>query len=234
MKHENPFKSLSKFELALWITSLAVVGGSFVFSSGGVFALAASLIGVTALIFIAKGHVLGQLLTIVFSVLYGVISFRSRYYGEMITYLGMTAPMAAAALVSWLRHPFGKTAEVEINRVTKRQTAILLLLTAAVTAAFYFILKAFGTARLAYSTLSVATSFFAASLTFLRSPYYAAAYAVNDLVLIALWIFAAAQDMSSLPMIFCFIMFFVNDSYGFINWRRIQRRQESGQYGSPN
>lgn len=31
---------------------------------------------------------------IIFSLLYGVISFSFSYYGEMITYLGMTMPMA--------------------------------------------------------------------------------------------------------------------------------------------
>lgn len=40
---------------------------------------------------------------VVFSILYGVISFTFAYYGEMITYLGMTAPMAVVALVSWLK-----------------------------------------------------------------------------------------------------------------------------------
>lgn len=41
-------------------------------------------------------------LMIVFSLLYGVISYTCAYYGEMITYLGMTAPMALFALISFL------------------------------------------------------------------------------------------------------------------------------------
>ena len=43
---------------------------------------------------------------IVFSLLYGVVSFTFAYYGEMITYLGMTAPMALFALISWMRNPY--------------------------------------------------------------------------------------------------------------------------------
>ena len=31
---------------------------------------------------------------IVFSILYGVISFRFRYWGEVLTYLGMTLPVS--------------------------------------------------------------------------------------------------------------------------------------------
>lgn len=49
------------------------------------------------LIFNAKGNPAGQLLTVIFSLLYGSISFTFAYYGEMITYLGMTMPMASFA-----------------------------------------------------------------------------------------------------------------------------------------
>ncbi len=75
------------------------------------------------------------------------------------------------------------------------------------------------------STLSVATSFIAVYLTARRSPYFALAYASNDVILIILWTLAAITDVSYLSVLVCFIMFLVNDIYGFINWRRMQRRQ---------
>lgn len=86
-------------------------------------------------------------------------------------------------------------------------------------------MKALNTARLPISTLSVTTSFLAAYLTYLRSPYYAMAYAANDVVLIALWVLAAMGDMSCLPMVFCFVMFLMNDLYGFWNWQKMRARQ---------
>ena len=82
MKISNPFKDLSKFELALWLTSAFLVTISFILSPNKDYlTLIASLIGVTSLIFIAKGYVFGQALTLIFSVLYGIISFFFRYYG---------------------------------------------------------------------------------------------------------------------------------------------------------
>ena len=227
MKIKNPFSGLTKFELALWITSVISITVSFVLSgTADYLTVISSLIGVTALIFIAKGYVIGQILLIVFSVFYGVVSFFFSYYGEMITYLGMSAPAAAAAVVSWLRHPYKDTKEVEISRLTKKQLIIGMLSTVAVTAVFYFILGALNNASLAVSTLSVTTSFIASYLTYYRSPYYALAYASNDLVLIILWVMAAIESISYLPMVICFIMFFVNDIYGFISWKRMQKRQQ--------
>ena len=222
------FRSLTKFEWCLWMSSVVVVTISFFLSPDkNVLNLIDSLIGVTALIFISKGYVIGQVLLIIFGVLYGIISFEYRYYGEIITYLGMSAPIAGLAVISWLRHPYKDSKEVEVNRHLKLSTWLtLIFLTAAVTVGFYFILKALGNSNLLFSTISVTTSFLAASLTFLRSPYYGLGYAANDAVLITLWVLAALEDPGYVPMIFCFVMFFINDLYGFFNWRRMSKRQQ--------
>ncbi len=224
MKGKNPFLTLTKFEWMLYICSLLVIVVSFIFS-GGITHTVASLIGVTALIFVAKGMVLGQVLTVIFAVFYGIVSFELKYYGEMITYLFMTSPMAVCAIISWVKNPYKDSGEVKVRRLSAGQICLVLLSSLAVTAVFYFILRALGNASLLVSTLSVTTSFIASALTFLRSPYYALGYAANDVVLIILWSVAAARDISSLPMVLCFIMFLFNDLYGFYNWSRMQKRQ---------
>lgn len=228
MKLREYINSLTKFEKGLWFTSAAVIILSFVLSGGAdLLSLAASLIGVTSLIFIAKGYVLGQVLMVAFSVFYGIISFFFSYYGEMITYLGMTAPMAVMSMISWIKHPYKKTKEVEVANVTRGKIIVMIVLAVLVTAAFYFILAVLGNASLILSTVSVTTSFVAAYLTFLRSEYYALGYAANDIVLIGLWIIAAIDDISCLPMVFCFVMFLFNDLYGFYSWRRMRKRQHT-------
>ena len=215
MQAWNPFRKLTGFEWGLWLFSLAMVTLSFLFGGGHPLTLAASLIGVTALIFVAKGEVLGQILTVVFSLAYAAVSLRFRYYGEMITYLGMTAPIAVMSVVSWLKHPYqaGKS-EVAVARLTAGQIAWMSGL------------GLIETANLLVSTVSILTSFLASYLMFCRSPAYALAYAANDLVLIVLWVLAAMDSLSYLPMVVCFAMFFCNDLYGFYNWRRMRSRQQ--------
>ncbi len=228
MRLKNPFKDLTKFELSLWLTSIIVIIVSFAISGGDdILTIIASIIGVTALIFVAKGYVIGQVLTVVFAVFYGIISYFFRYYGEMITYLCMTAPIAVMAVISWIKNPYEGTKEVKVSHVTKKQVIIMMLLAGITTFAFYFILKAMDNANLLFSTISITTSFLASYLTFLRSPYYAVAYSANDVVLIVLWTMATLEDRSYLPMILCFVMFLINDMYGFFNWRRMRIRQEN-------
>ena len=218
----------SKSDIILWSSSILFIAVSFaVFDRENYMTLIASVIGATSLIFNAKGNPIGQVLMVVFSILYGIISYTFSYYGEMITYLGMTAPMAVFALVSWLRNPYnGNRAEVRVNSLKKREAVFMFLHAAVITFVFYFILKGFHTANTIPSTLSVTTSFLAVYLTFRRSAYFALAYAANDIVLIVLWVLAAISDISYLSVIVCFAAFLVNDIYGFINWLKMKKRQQ--------
>ena len=99
----------------------------------------ASLIGVTSLIFNAKGNPFGQLLMVIFSLIYGMISYTFFYYWEMITYLGMTMPMAVFALISWLRNPYkGNKAEIKVNSLTAKENIFMWIITIVITIIFYF------------------------------------------------------------------------------------------------
>lgn len=228
MKIYESIKRLSLFEKVLWIFSILIIVLSFILGrTDDYLSLVASLIGVTALIFTAKGDVLGQFLIVVFSVFYGLIFFTFGYYGEMITYLGMTTPIAILSIISWIKNPFDDTGEVAINTLNRKESMTMFMYALIITFVFYYILKYFNTAFLIISTISITTSFLASYLTYQRSPFYAIAYAFNDIVLITLWILATLDNITYFPMAICFIMFLVNDIYGFYNWKQIKNKQES-------
>ena len=221
------FSYFSMFEKLLWCSScILIIVTFFIFDRKNYLTLIASIIGSTSLIFNAKGNPFGQILMIIFSILYGIISYTFLYYGEMITYLGMTMPMAIFALISWLHNPYnGKKTEVKVNKLNLIEVLFMIILTTIVTIIFYFILSYFNTANIIPSTLSVTTSFIAVYLTFRRSPYFALAYAANDIILIILWILASYSNIRYISVIICFITFLFNDIYGYINWQKMKKRQ---------
>ncbi len=223
-------KILSYFNLTeklLWSISVVLIIVSFsLFDRENYLTLIASVIGVTSLIFCAKGNPVGQILMIIFAVIYSIISFSSHYYGEMITYLGMTLPMCVFSLISWLKNPFnGNKSEVTVKKITAKEVAFMFFITIVITIVFYFVLKFFNTANLLPSTFSVSTSFIAAYLTFRRNPYFALAYATNDIVLIILWVLASLCDVRYISVVVCFVAFFANDIYGFLSWQKMKKRQ---------
>ena len=223
------FKEVRPIEYALFFCSVAAILLSF-FLTGNTdyMQLAASLIGVLALILMAKGNVAGQILSVVFALFYGTVSYFCKYYGELIICLGISAPVAILAVISWLRNPFGeKRAEVRVGRLKPREYPVILAIALAVGVAFFFILRALGTPNVWWSAVSVFTSCAAMLLSVRRSPLYAFAYCFNDIVLIVLWSLMSATDKSYLAMVVCFAVFLANDIYGLLNWFRLRKKQQS-------
>lgn len=215
------------FEKLLWIISItANVIVFFAFKNKDYFTLVSCLTGVTSIILCAKGNPLGMGLCIFFASFYGVVSFFLGYYGEVITYVGMTLPMSALSLVSWMKNRY-KKAEVKVAEITKKDVFILVVSSIAVTVSFFFILRALNTTNLIVSTISITTSFIAVYFTYKRSPYFALAYAVNDVVLIVLWTIESLTTISCIPIVACFATFLVTDLYGFFNWLKLKKSQNA-------
>ncbi len=223
----NPIKMLSKREWIIWMGSLIIVFASNIITTDfDLLTLVAALIGVTSLIFAAKGNVWAQVLMVIFSILYGIISFRFHYWGEMITYLGMTMPMSVWSTITWLKNPSEENgSEVQIQTLNKKHIIGLAISGIFVTGVFYYILKLLDTPNIIFSTISIITSFIATSLTMLRSSYYAIGYAANDIVLIILWVLASLENPAYIPVVVNFSIFFINDMYGFVSWKKREIQQ---------
>ena len=226
---KNPFRCLTKKEWSIWIVSLIVVIASNILSGDfDLLTLVAALTGVTSLILAAKGNVWAQILIIVFSILYGIISWQFRYWGEMITYMGMCMPMAIWSTITWIRNPSEENEnEVAIQKLNRKHVVILILSCVIVTGVFYYILEFLNTPNLVLSTVSVATSFLAAALTMLRFSFYALGYASNDLVLIVLWVLASLENPVYIPVVVNFLIFFFTDMYGFVSWKKRELKQNA-------
>ena len=224
MKLSNYF---TRAEKIIFLSSFFLIISSFIlFDRENYFSLFSSLTGIISVIFCAKGNPLGHVFGIVFSIVYAIISFSYAYYGEMITYLFMTLPMAVFSLISWLRNPFRENkAEVTVGTIGKKDVLQTIVFSISVTIIFYFLLKYLNTTNLVISTFSITTSFAAAFLSYKRTEFYALAYGLNDIVLIILWTLASIEDISYISVIICFVAFLVNDIYAFINWRNMRKRQ---------
>lgn len=228
MRITNPFKTFKPLDYIVWFSSLAIIlVSSLVVKEKNALSIITSLIGASSLIFVAKGHPIGQFIIIIFATLYGIKSLTFHYYGEFITYVFMSLPVSLLTAISWLKHPFEKgQGEVKVENLNAKKWLTLVFSTIVVTTIFYFVLKALSTPNLIVSTISIATSFSACMMLLFRSPYYAVFYGVNDIVLIVLWSMACKQDITYLPLVVCFCVFLLNDTYGFISWLLMKKHQQ--------
>ena len=179
----------------------------------------------TALL-LAKGKNLGQVFGIVITILYSIVSFNNKFYGEVIIYLFMMFPMYIIGIISWFRHKNKETDSFEVNKISKKEWIIVAVIFIAVFVGIYYLLKAFNTNELVVSTISVLASLFAIYLQIRRSRFSFSFYMINDIILMVLWgIPVISGNMILLPMFLNPIINFINDSYGFYNWRKLENQQ---------
>lgn len=222
---KDSFKNLNKLELTILLTSEIIIILTFLLNKEkNILSLISSMLGGISLIFLAKGDYFGHIISIIFSITYIIIAYQCKYYGEIFIYLILMIPLSIISIIVWKKNQ-SKEHVVKVNKITKKDTLLIIIITLLIGIFFYFILKSLKTNNLIISTISVMTSLSASILSIKRTPYYAIMYIVNDLVLITMWTLITIEDFSYLPNVICFITFLINDIYALINWKKLEKEQ---------
>ena len=212
MKRALPWRQI--FEIALLTIGVTAVTIAFFLQSEekNYLSLAASVLGVVAIFLVAKGVIVGQYLSLAFALLYAVLSYFAAYYGECILVAVTMLPSSVFSIITWTKNPSKERGKVKVNNLSGREFLFLTLATLLITVGVYFLLRALHTEEVFISAVSFVTSIFAAYLLVRRSPFYALAYLLNDVVLIALWSLACLRGEPVLPNVICFCVFLLNDT----------------------
>lgn len=226
------FKDWNLFEIIFMFASILVLTLCFAFSSDrNAFSFIVSIIGVVAVLMVAKGLTIAPIVNIVYCVIYSIMSIIECYYGEAIIYIFLMIPIYAMSIVSWLRNKNpDNESTVQIKAIKGKEYLYLGIATVVATVGFYFLLKVLNTSELIVSTLSLVSSAVASYLMLRRCSYYAVGFIVNDVILIILWGLAMINSgLGYLPTVISFVVFLVNDIYGLIHWKIEEKKQKIAQ-----
>ena len=224
----NILKDWSKFEKTLLFGNIIIVSTIGIIFKADLLTTACSIIGINTALLLAKGKNLGQLLGILITLLYSILSFKNKYYGEVLIYVFLMLPMFVVGTFSWIKHQNKKTNSVEINNIKAKEWIIVSIVFIGVFIGIYYVLKAFNTNELIVSTVSVLASLFAVYLQVRRSKYSFSFYIVNDIILFILWgtpVFKGNYTL--IPMLLNPVFNFINDLYGFYYWRKTEKIQKN-------
>lgn len=221
------FKEWTKFERILLFGSIVLVSLIGIIFKADVLTTICSIVGIITALLLAKGKNLGQLFGILITILYSIVSFNNKFYGEVLIYLVLMLPMYIIGIVSWLKHQNKETNTVDVNKINKNEWLLVSVIAIIVFIGIYFLLKSFNTNELVVSTISVVASLFAIYLQIRRSRFSFYFYIINDLILMVLWgIPVILGNILVLPMVFNPIINLINDSYGVYNWKKLEQKQK--------
>ena len=216
------FKEWTKFQMYLLIFSSIILIMSGIISRSDYLTIICSLVLLLVVLTQAKGKVISQFLGIVFVVIYSIVAYRNRYYGEVIIYFFIMLPLFIAGIISWIKNIDEDTNRVKANEITIREWNVLIIISGILFVILYYILKYFNTAQLFISTLSMITSLFATYLLTRRSKYGFLFYIGNDIILFILWGVVVIQgNFSVLPLVINQVINMINDTYGWYSWNKI-------------
>lgn len=222
------FKDWNLFEISFLTLSLFIILICYLLNHDkNMLSLIVSLLGIFTVICGAKGLIIAPFINIIYNVLYIFISFSQNFYGEVLIYIFLMIPLNIITIISWLKNRSNENKNiVKVNKISKKEYSILIIVTIGILFSFYLLLKSLNTSALIISTFSLADSLIASYLLFRRSSNYAIAFIINDIILILLWLTTLTNGkIIHLPIVITFMIFLINDIYGLIIWKKREKLQ---------
>ncbi len=214
-------KSWNTFEKVIFGASVVFILGLGLVLKCDLLTTLVAFLGFFSALNQAKGKVVGQFTGVILALLYSIVSFRNRYFGEVIVYLVVILPLYIFGIFSWLKNKDKNTEKVKQNVIGKNEWILILVSCVILFIGLYQLLKYFDTSQLFVSTLSMIINITATYLLVRRSKYSFILYIFNALILLVLWGIPVVEgDYLLIPMVFDAILLLINDVYGFKSWAR--------------
>lgn len=213
--------------LLVLIGVIAVVATSIVFKSSWL-VIIQSVLCLLTVFTQAKGKIITQFLGIVTFILYMIIAFQEKPYGEFILYLTILIPMYVYGAINWLKNKDKQNSDlVEVkSNLSKKEWLWMFIVFIVVSVGVFFLLKLLNTAQLIISTLSFISMLPALYLLARRCKWNQVAFLVNDIFVIILWIVLVIKgELSYIPLVICFVFQMIYDIYGIFEWKKLEKRQ---------
>ena len=198
----------------------------FFYSKDSVLGLIAALTGMLSVILVAKGKISNYYFGIVNVVLYGFISYQSKYYGEAMLNLGYFLPMQLIGLVMWSKNQVNVDEKNEVKTERMKAKEIIFWSTVSIVGILIYgmILKKIGNALPYADAFTNVLSIIAMILMLKRYIEQWAVWILIDIVSIYMWFFIK----SNYNITIMWIAYLINAIYGLVNWM-ILYKKERGQ-----
>ncbi len=221
------FNDWTKFEIILLGVSLITIMIAGIICNSALLTIICSITGILCALTQAKGKIISQFIGLLLVVLYSILSFQNKFYGEVLIYIFIMLPLFVSGIISWIKNLNKETNTVNENVLSKKEWIILTIISIILFIGLYSLLKYFNTSQLFVSTLSMVTSLFATYLVARRSKYGFLFYMGNDIILFVLWGLPVIQgNLLLIPMLVNPIINFINDSYGWQSWNKREKNKE--------
>ena len=209
-----------KWEVLWLLIACGAIAGLSIYWHDSLMGIISATTGVACVVCTGKGKLSAYIFGTVNVVLYAIISYHARYYGEVMLNALYYFPMEFYGFYVWHKHMNIETHEVEKKRMNAGGRIKLVLVTAAGTVAYGLVLKALGGALPFVDALSTMASVVAMVISVKMYMEQWVIWIVVDIVTVIMWAVAFAGGNESIATLLMWIVYLGNAVIMYFKWNK--------------
>ena len=217
------FKDWNLFEKS-WLISFTIINiAVLIYSKEGILGFTASITGMLSVILVAKGKITNYYFGIINVILYGFISYNSKYYGEAMLNIFYFLPMQIIGFIMWKRNnvSIDESKEVRAERMTVKEILLWTVLSGIAVIVYGIILKKLNNTLPMADSFTTVLSVTAMILMVKRYIEQWIVWIMIDIAAIYMWLFIK----SDYNITIMWTAYLVNAVYGLYNWTKLYKQE---------
>lgn len=223
---KEELKGWKKWEV-LWLAiACVVIMGLSVYWQDSVMGIISATTGVACVVCTGKGKLSAYVFGVVNTLLYAIISFQEKYYGEVMLNIIYYFPMQFYGFYIWKKNMNQETHEVKKRRMSKKALGLLLIIIAIATLAYGTFLKCIGGSLSYVDALSTVVSVVAMAISVKMYLEQWILWIIVDIVTVVMWAVAFANGSDSIATLLMWIVYLGNAVVMYIKWAKEVKKNE--------
>lgn len=222
----NKLKEVIKRELTGWkrwevmwlLLATTVILGVSVYWKDSPVGIIAALTGIWCVILTGKGKLSSFWFGTVNTVLYAIVAWQARYWGEVMLNLIYYVPMNFVGMYMWSKNMNKDTEEVVKKRLSLKNSIIAYGLVAVGTIGYGFALKLLHGTLPFVDSMSTVFSVFAQILCVKRCMEQWVLWIIVDVVTVIMWVYAFANGTGDMATVLMWSIYLINAVIMLIKW----------------
>lgn len=229
---KNELTGWKKWEVLWLVTACVVITALSIYWHDTVMGIISATTGVACVVCTGKGKLSSYLFGVINTLLYSIIAFKAKYYGEVMLNVLYYFPMQFYGAYVWNSHMNKETHEVYKRKMEPKKRLLLLAVLALATYGYGLILKRMGGELPFVDSFSTVSSVIAMIITIWMYMEQWILWIAVDVVTVVMWAVAFAKGNDSVATLLMWIVYLGNAFIMFFKWKReADRVEESKEVG---
>lgn len=210
----------------IWITiATLVILGTSLYWKDSLMSVCAALTGIWCVILTGKGKISSFWIGTINTVLYAILAWNAKYWGEVMLNLLYYVPMNFVGMYMWSKNMNEQTEEVEKKRLSLKGSIYVYLGVFIATIGYGYILKLLNGSLPFMDSMSTIFSIFAQYLCVRRYMEQWILWIIVDVVTVIMWAYALYDGTGDLATLLMWSIYLINAFIMFAKWMKDTKKK---------